>query len=161
MGRAAVLQSQKDGDGKGGGGHVGGLMSKRNAGGGPLRKPPPARYVPMKMPSNAGCMSKGRRRGGARGVVPVVVEHLGDVQMIARERGDLIHPGAVLAVIDLREDALHGKGAAPRADVPGAAARGAGIDVRLAQEGAELLIEVRDDGPGVAAEELPRLSDLF
>ncbi len=38
---------------------------------------------------------------------------------------------------------------------------GGSIDVRLAQEGAELLIEVRDDGPGVAEEELPRVADLF
>ena len=38
---------------------------------------------------------------------------------------------------------------------------GGRIDVRLAQEGGELLVEVRDDGPGVAEDQLPRVADLF
>jgi signal transduction histidine kinase len=38
---------------------------------------------------------------------------------------------------------------------------GGRIDVRLAQENGEIQVEVRDDGPGVAEEELPRIADLF
>jgi signal transduction histidine kinase len=38
---------------------------------------------------------------------------------------------------------------------------GGRIDVRLAREDAEVLIEVRDDGPGVSDEHLPRIADLF
>ena len=57
--------------------------------------------------------------------MPVVVQHLRNVQVIAGQRCHLIDPGAVLAVVDLGEDALHGKGAAPGADVPWPAARGA------------------------------------
>ncbi|HTF88008.1 MAG TPA: ATP-binding protein [Planctomycetota bacterium] len=40
-------------------------------------------------------------------------------------------------------------------------AGGGRIDVRLAQEGNEILIEVKDDGPGVPEENLPRVADLF
>ena len=38
---------------------------------------------------------------------------------------------------------------------------GGHIDVRLAQEGTEVHVEVRDDGPGVPEEHLPRIADLF
>ena len=38
---------------------------------------------------------------------------------------------------------------------------GGQIQVRLAREGAEVLIEVQDDGPGVPEEQLPRVADLF
>ncbi len=44
---------------------------------------------------------------------------------------------------------------------PESAGGGGHIDVRLAQEGDDLLVEVKDDGPGVLEQHLPRVADLF
>ncbi|MBK8179383.1 MAG: HAMP domain-containing protein [Planctomycetes bacterium] len=58
------------------------------------------------------------------------------------------------AVLNLLVNALDALEEAPPAG-------GGRIDVRLSQEGRELVVEVRDDGPGVPEESLPRLADLF
>lgn len=44
---------------------------------------------------------------------------------------------------------------------PARGKRGGRIDVRLAAQGESVVLVVEDDGPGVAAEDLPRIADLF
>ncbi len=53
-----------------------------------------------------------------------MVEDLRDVEIGAGERGDLVDPGAIFAVVDLGEHTLEREFARPGADMPRTAERG-------------------------------------
>ncbi len=94
-------------------------------------------------------LSDGAGGDGAGGDAEAVRLRLSQLPLIEGEAHELAQ--AVLNLLVNALDALeeqppHGGGT---------------IDVRVAREGAEIVIEVRDNGPGVSEENLPRLADLF
>ena len=59
MSRAAILQSEQDGDGEGGGGHDGGEVSKGNAAGGKFPKTTGGELCPHEKTRQRGAHVKG------------------------------------------------------------------------------------------------------
>ncbi|MFN0241474.1 MAG: sensor histidine kinase [Planctomycetota bacterium] len=89
---------------------------------------------------------------GVHGLAPHdALDALRALPLVRGQSGELAQ-----AILNLLMNSLDALEERPRTSVGGGR-----VDVRLAREDRELVLTVQDDGPGVAAADLPRIADLF